>query len=227
MRTIFTQFLVCLIFAGVTAFSLRRLSEAKISAPELPGQIEEVLYLPSGVGLRFLSFGYQNTLSQLLWFNTISYFGKHYRQDQNYRWLGHMCSLVTALNPLAKHTYLFCSAMLAWEANEVELSNSLLTQSMRYHPDDWYLYYLRGFNYTYFLKDQRRGHEDFVAASKLPNANLLVVRLAAKTLSQLESPETAIEFLMDAIERTSDPSAKHALRVRLERLKHESMGSRP
>src|SRR5204863_759985 len=64
---------------------------------------EEILYVPNGTGLRFMSFGYTNILANLLWFNTINYFGKHYRADRNYKWLGHMCGLVTELDPHAIH----------------------------------------------------------------------------------------------------------------------------
>ena len=79
---------------------------------------QEVLYLPSGKGLEFISFGYKNFFSDILWFKTISYFGKHFGDDKNYKWLGHMCNLVTDLNPNALHVFRFCSNMLSWESEK-------------------------------------------------------------------------------------------------------------
>ena len=207
-----------LTFFALTSFSLFQLEKRVVPArPAI--QSDESLYMPNGTALNLISFGYHNALSQLLWFDTISYFGKHFRQDQNYRWLKHMCTLVTTLNPKNQDPFIFCAAMLAWEAKDVEGSNLLLTEAIRAHPDSWYLLYLRGFNHTYFLKDQQNALSDFVAASKIPGHHPLVTRLAAKKIAELDTPETAIEFLEDALTRTSDQNARKALLSRLSSLK--------
>ena len=189
-------------------------------------QDEEVLYLPNGQALQFISFGYQNALSQLLWFNTISYFGKHYQRDRNYRWLAHMCDLVTTLNPLADHTYLFCSTMLAWEASDPSTAIALLSKAISVNKTNWYWYYLRGFDSLFFLKDKVRAREDFTTASTLPGHPYFVTRLAARTVEELESTEAAVEFLRNMLEKTSDPSAHAALRGRLEKLEREALKQR-
>ncbi len=216
--TLRSSVLALLFFTLVTSYSLISLEKQII--PSRPAiQSDEALYLPNGTALSLISFGYQNALSQLLWFDTISYFGKHFRQDQSYVWLKHMCSLVTALNPKNKDPFVFCAAMLAWEARDVEGANTLLSRAIASHPEDWYLLYLRGFNYTYFLKDQERALRDFVTASKIPGHHPLVTRLAAKKMAELDTPETAIEFLEDALGRTSDQNARRALLGKLSILK--------
>ncbi len=182
---------------------------------------EETLYLPNGQALQFMSFGYQHALGQLLWFKTINYFGKHYQRDRNYRWLAHMCGLVTALNPALTHTYQFCATMLTWEANNVEASNQILSQAIEQHPRNWFFWYLRGFNYAFFLRDEQKAKDDFVSASRLPGAHPAVIRLAGKKLLNLSSPDTAINFLNEMIESTADPKARSALRERLQEAQYE------
>lgn len=62
---------------------------------------EELLYFPKGDKLSLVSLGFDNAVSNVLWFNTVSYFGKHYREDQRYHWLSHMCNVITDLDPSA------------------------------------------------------------------------------------------------------------------------------
>lgn len=175
----------------------------------------EALYLPSGKGLHFISFGFRNILANVLWFNAINYFGKHYATDRNFKWLGHMCNLVTDLNPRALHVYHFGGMMLAWEANLPESSVELVTKGIKHLPSDWSLMYLRGFTYMYFLKDNVRAKEDFVAAAKLPNAPAFIATLASKKLADLNSPQQAITFLNDMIRNTTDATVRSALEARL------------
>lgn len=217
--------LICLL-AG-SAFALTAFARVKVSLEETiykEDKAQEVLYLPNGTALRFMSFGYSNALAQLLWFQTVSYFGKHYQQDQSYEWLNHYCQLVVSLNPEMEHPYLFCSQMLAWEVHQPQRANDFLTLGIQQHPDNWYMRYLRGFNASYFLHDQSDALQDFIAASKLPGAPAMVARLAAKSIGQLESPEVAIEFLEEAISRADDPAARAALRAKLDRLRRSSEG---
>ena len=184
---------------------------------------DEALYLPDGRALKFISFGYRNALSDLLWFTTVSYFGKHFRKDQNYIWLGHMCDLVSRLNPHASHVYEFCGMMLAWEAGEPARAIEILNRAVRNSPENWYYLYLRGIIHTIFSKDVRSAKEDFIRAAKLPGAHRLVARLAARNIALLESPETAIEFLEQMLSTTSDPSMRAALEMRLDQIREGTM----
>jgi len=226
MRVFRFQLIALILALALAAFAALKLEQEKNSLTSaIAGQAEEVLYLPSGKALRFMSFGYRTVFSQLLWFNTISYFGKHFRQDQNYRWLGHMCKLVSNLDPRAEHVYLFCSTMLSWEANAPREALAVLNQGIESHPNNWYFHYLRGFNYLFFLKEPVRAKEDLMRAAELPGAEPFVARMAAKQIADLESTDSAVEFLRQTLRRTSDPVVRQALQNKIDRLTQG--GSRP
>jgi len=197
----------------VASYQSVNLSEER-SRPII-GPQAEVLYLPKGDHLQLLSFGFQNVLSHALWFNTINYFGKHFRQDRNYPWLSHMCDLVTALNNKAAHVYEFCAAMLSWEANKPDKSIELLSRAIEANPDNWYYYYLRAFNYMYFLHDGPKAQQDYVMASTLPGAHEITVRLAQRKLADFDDPAMAITALLDMIKRAKDQNQRQALEKHL------------
>ena len=114
----------------------------------------EALYLPSLESVEFVTFGYKNIVADLLWFKTISYFGKHYATDRNYSWLSHMCDLVTTLDKHALASYQFCANMLSWEADTPQLAIDLLSKAIQNNPNSWRMPYLRGFTYLFFLKNK-------------------------------------------------------------------------
>jgi tetratricopeptide (TPR) repeat protein len=207
-------------FFLLTAFSYREMSRLRRElAPEVQHE-HEALYLPSGKGLAFISFRFTNVFSDLLWFRTISYFGKHYRSDHDYRWLNHMCGLITTLDPQSRHIYEFCSLMLAWEAGKPDQALALLDKAIAADPEYWQYYYLRGINYAIFMHDEEQARLNFMLGAKKPDAPALLPRLAAKKLA-LSSPEMALEFLEDMIKGATDVNQRRALTEHYRKALHE------
>lgn len=187
-------FFAALAACGATiAFSLPRL-EAGTAGAETGS---EPVYLPKADYLRLISLGYDNVLADVLWFRTISYFGKHYRSDRAYPWLAHMCDLVTDLDPKAEHVYRFAGMLLPWEANEAEAGIRLLEKGTKVFPDSWLLYYWTGFNYYFFLDDLGTAADYLARAARLPDAHPSVAKLAALLASKHYGPEATLGFLSD------------------------------
>ncbi len=178
-------------------------------------QSREALYLPSAEAAVASSLGYRNVLAQLLWFNTINYFGKHYRGEKNYRWFSHMCDLVSRLNPRLSHVYPFCATLLTWEGDQPEESVRLLDRAVETFPSNWNFLYIRGFTKIYFLDDQTGGEADLVLAAQLPDAHPIIKSLAARTMVTRDGPDAAIQFLRNALRLTKEPAAREALQARL------------
>lgn len=209
-------FLLLLTTTWISLKGLEKLEPArKLAVASDPEQTTEALYLPSTAAAEISSLGYRNMLSHILWFNTINYFGKHYRREKNYRWFSHMCDLVTRLNPRLDYVYPFCSTLLSWEGDQPEESIKILNRAIQTFPLDWNFLYLRGFTKIFFLNDQAGGDADFIAAASLPDAHPIVKSLAARSLVSREGPDSAIQFLSNSLRLTKDPSARSALESRL------------
>jgi tetratricopeptide (TPR) repeat protein len=175
------------------------------------------LYLPSAEYIKFVTLGFDNFFSDVLWFNTINYFGKQLKGSRDYRWLNQMCDLVTELDPKKKYAFEFCSTMLSWETKDFEASNKILDRGIENNPDYWRLWYLRGFNYWYFFDDRQKAIRDMTRASKCPESPPFVATLAASLIADSEDIKNSIRFLEDMIRNSSDENAKNALIERLNR----------
>ena len=175
------------------------------------------LYLPDAEHVKLLTLGFNNFFSDLLWFNTINYFGKQFEGNKDYRWLGHMCDLVTQLDGNATHAFEFCGTLVSWEAKRFDETERLLTRAVELHPDSWRFLYLRGFNRWYFLNRQDLASEDFVHASKLPDAPAFLGSLASRMLAGQNNINMAIQLLQDLVKNSTDKKAKAALEEKLQR----------
>ncbi|MCB0328234.1 MAG: hypothetical protein KDD70_01185 [Bdellovibrionales bacterium] len=215
-----TKTLGALLFFGfISSWSLGQLHEFHSQKDEHE-KVREVLYLPNGTALSVLSFGYQNVLADVLWFKTVSYFGKHYRGDKDYTWLKHMCTLITDLNPRAEEVFAFCGTMLSWEVEDPRGAHDLFTKAIHYNPQYWRYYYLRGFISMYFLENQQAAEEDFARAATLTDAPVFLARLAASKMS-LSDPVAAVAFLTNMLETTEDPNQRAALADKLKQAKRK------
>ena len=178
---------------------------------------ETPLYLPSAQYLKPISFGFENFLSDVLWFHTLNYFGRQISNRENLQWFAHMCTLVSDLDPKALHVYEFCGTLLSWVAKEPEASNAVLTKGIEAFPEYWRLRYLKAFNAWYFLNDQQNAAMLLREAATLPDAPGFLASLASRLLATSHDPRTAVQFLSEVLRNTSNPSARDAI---LDKLKH-------
>lgn len=214
---------IVLIFLSFLGAGLARagLSRYPIPGRHDPEQAREMLFIPSPALARAVSLGYRNAVADLLWFKTIAYFGSHIEGDRNVSRLDTLCSSIMALNPHAQHVAVFCAQMLAWELNQPERAHHFLTIAIHNQPNDWMLYYLRGFFSLHFSKNTRAAADDLGKAASYPDCHPVVKRLAAKHIAALEGPQSAIAFIDILIDTETDTQTRKTLQKRRQELKEK------
>jgi hypothetical protein len=183
---------------------------------------EEVQYLPQPKAVKLLSFGYHNVLAHIIWFYSQNYFGKHYRSDQDYRWLSYMLDLITDLDPKNKSVYQFGSLILGWEAHLPEQAYKLLAKAIINDPKDWYFYFLRG-SLRYLVSDDPiKAMEDFKISAALPDAPPMIGTIAAKKIATTgENPQEAALFLRALASQFNNPLAEETLIKRAQEIERK------
>ena len=212
MKTLTLSLLSLAILFGSTTIKTK-LSNAE--AAQIKRQYQP-LYLPEAKFVKLLTGGFDNFTSDILWFNTNSYFGSQYQGEKDYRWMEHMCELVSRLDPRDAIRIESCATLLSWIVKDPEASNRLLDLGIEQNPDYWRLYYMRGFNYWYFLEDKDKAKKDLAHAASLPDTPHFVTSMAARLISDINAPKAAVEFLENQISATKDPTAKEALEEKLQ-----------
>jgi hypothetical protein len=181
-----------------------------------PSHIEEKpILLPKPALVRLTTLGYDSAVSDVLWFLTVNYFGKSFRNRGDFRWLHHYCSLTTELNPKITERYDFCATLLSWMAKNPLASNELLDRAITANPNSWRLRYLRSFNNWFFLHNPESGAEDLKVAATLPGAPPSISSLASRLISSSGDPQLAVDYLEEALLRTESEAARSALSLKL------------
>lgn len=169
------------------------------------------LYLPETDKVRLITLGFDRFFANILWFNTLNYFGKQLAAGADYNWLGHMCKLVSELDTKNRPVVEFCATMLSWVAQEPEISTQILRKAISVEPEYWRYRYLLGFNYWYFHEQPKKAKSILQKAALIQGAPTFLASLAARLTVQDGDPQLAIRLLDDLLRRTSDPRARQAL----------------
>lgn len=208
-------FLLLLLIVSLSAAKYSRDNIQFIQVQNSPTTDQTPLYLPKREAVKLITLGYEQFFSNILWFTTLNYFGSKIELNQKLPWFSHMCELVTDLDSKATHVFEFCSTLMSWITREPRRSTELLNKAIENDPEYWRYYYLRGFNYWYFLEELDNAANDFKTAATLENAPLFLSSLASRLLVSKDE-DSAIKFLMISIQNTKEEHAKKALQDKLQ-----------
>ncbi len=78
--------------------------------------VELHIQLPSPQLLEKLSLGYQNFLANILWIETIAYYGGAI-EKADYNYIQRLLSAIIQLNPNAEHAYYLADTAIPWQRN--------------------------------------------------------------------------------------------------------------
>jgi tetratricopeptide (TPR) repeat protein len=183
--------------------------------------LQEVLYVSSPKALKRLSLGYRGLMADIYWTRAVQYFGsRHHSGARDYRLLGPLLEITTALDPQLTIAYEYGSNFLAAPipqgAGDPQKAIELVQFGIRENPDQWRLYYDLGFIYYMELKDYRAAAEAFSHGSTLPNAHpFLKVMAAQMALHAGEIPMARMMWTIVYQSPKLDPDVKANARAHL------------
>jgi tetratricopeptide (TPR) repeat protein len=162
-------------------------------------QDPDLLFFSSPALVKKMSLGFDGLLADFYWMRTIQYYGRRDEADKRtirYKNLFTLLDITTTLDPNLLDAYRTGSSFLA-EAHPVgagkpEQAIQLLDKGISAHPQEWRLFYDKGFIYYWHLRDFKAAGEVWQAASRLPNAPYWMMGLAGMALSRGGAIEIAI-----------------------------------
>lgn len=206
--------------------SLRILNESPMM------QTAEVLYVPDERMSRLMMLGYDQAAADLLWLRTLGYFGHHFASDRQYEWLEFFIEQILALDPRFHKVYHWAGANVLYGRrftnDNVLTSNRFYEAALERFPDDHEAAYRLGLNYYIELRSkdpvEQRGYKEqglsyLEMAANMPTAPHRLRNLVASVATKLGKTQIAVQSLLDLLVQETDPEARRALQLRIERLK--------
>lgn len=201
----FFKYSLCLLVAFASASFLKGLL-----------QDSDQRVLPPPEGMEYYSFGFGETLSDLLWLNFIqnSYECTQKKvcvQDWGYRTL----KQASTLAPKFKSLYRLGASNLSILADDDEGAKEIFDRGLAQYPDDWEINYRAGYHYLIELDQPERAAVLFDRAAQF-GAPIWTRSLSANLYSRVGQLETSERILKDMLGYQMGPEWDRALKVRLE-----------
>ncbi len=163
-----------------------------------------LLYLPSGKYLKFVSLGFDEILSDLIYLWSIQYYSS-YHIENRYDYLERIYSnVISELDPHYLDPYLLGALIMNAEARRPEMALRLLDLGIEKNPDVWVLSFEAGFLCYNDIKDYSRAARYFEQALRAPDVHPLVRRMYAEMYNHAGDKPTSLQLWSEIFETSDD-----------------------
>ncbi len=182
--------------------------------------MEDVLLVSSPQFAKRASFGYSGLLADIYWMRVVQYFGnKHLKDSMEYKSLAPLLDITTTLDPNLVIAYEWGSTFLDQPppagAGDDAAAIALIRKGIKNNPENWYLYFTMGFIQYVGQHDYLAAARSFEEGSRVPNANPILKRMAARMLSDAGNPETARSLWEAIYQESSDKDLRRNAEIHL------------
>jgi hypothetical protein len=200
--------------------ALAAVSSSALESGRRRGRIgQELMYFPSGLGLRPLGLGHPLTLADLLWLRGIQYYGEHRLSDNRFLLAGHVFETITELDPHFVDAYVFGGIVLAGEGEDLKRGLRLLRRGMAWNPESWELAFETGFIYYVAAHDDIQAAHFFERARRLPGAPPLVTRFAAHLRARTGDDLAALVLWEEFLRSTTHPALRDLAEFKIQSIR--------
>jgi tetratricopeptide (TPR) repeat protein len=176
----------------------------------------DLLYFSSPPVVKALALGYDSLLADIYWMRAIQYYGRRdeaARRQIRYKNLPALLDIVTTLDPKMIDVYRAGSIFLA-EPDPVgaglpDAAIKLLEKGISCQPQEWRLWFDKGFVYFWHVKDFNQAGRVWLEGSRLKTAPRWMEALAASALSR----GGAVDIARELWRRQLEDSTREDVRV--------------
>ncbi len=215
-KTVAVLATIVVLFASV--YGLQHKIDSK---PRMPTNERLLLSFPSGDYLKSVALGFNSVIADLIWAHTMVTVGEHLRTKPGERLdasINHALDIITVLDPLFHDAYNLGSILLAMQADKVDESIILLERGIKNYPEDWRLYFIMGFNYTYYKKDDATALKYYEQVAKLPGHPTYISRLIGNLYANIGKIDMSLVFLEEAYKTFKDEKMREEIAKKIKGL---------
>lgn len=209
-----------LLFLALVPAAVWALLRAEEVRPASQG-LKELSYFPSGRTVQLFTAGHDISWADVAWFQTVQYYGKHRKTDQDLHMLGHLASIIADLDPHFLGVFRFVGFCLGQEGHDFPGGMRVLNRAIAENPDNWQPWFDAGFMYYVVKRDYRHANYYLSHAAKLPRHPPYVERMAGWVAGKGGYDLEARQFWADVLLTSDDPYLTQMARTYLERLKEK------
>jgi len=207
---------------AVLALLIGFASAAQSRLPAEPKALSREGFVPLPQVADLLAFGLEPVVADLHWLRAVQIVGTRGvgiadGADQ----IGRLIDVVTTLNPWVSHPYRFAAVWMADDEEHVREAIRLLDRGIEHHPDDWRMYFYKGFDQFYYLNEHEAAAETLARAVALPGSPSYLGRLVARLRSVTGDLDAAELFLRQMLTTADNEELEAQYRGALDEIQVE------
>ena len=220
MKVLFTRFGFALGVVALVVACHWALLQAQDARPRVEG-LQELSYFPNGKLVNVVAAGHGVSWADLAWFQTVQYYGKHRKSDQDFHMMGHLATVIADLDPTFFGVFRFVGFSLGQEGHDFEGGMRVLQRAIAQNPDNWQPWFDAGFLCFVGRHDYPRASYYLAHAAHLPGHPAYVERLAGWVTAKAGYKETAEAFWTEIMLRSDNAYLRNMAKKYLEKLRTE------
>jgi hypothetical protein len=185
--------------------------------PPRAGELDELLYYPSGAFVRQSTLGYETAAADVAWLRAVQYYGEHRLTDQKFDRIDHVMRIVGELDPRFEEPFVFGSFVLAQEMKQPDRGLALIRYGLDKNPGSWRLAFETGFLHYVCRHDYQAAARYFLLAARCPGHPEYADRFAAFASQKAGDTGMAI-LLWKRVMATGNKYMQDVARREIERL---------
>jgi len=209
------------VLIGVLLVSLLAAATVNVQEHRERPYLHSSLYLPSGKFIEQASLGYRNLVGDIVWFQSVQYFGDYSMRHHDLAYFDGLIQIVNELDPHFLFPYLFGAVVVSQDLGDLDRAVAILKRGMERNPTSWELPFEIGFlNYT-VARDRETAARYFELAGRLPGGGDRARRFAAFVYAKAGHTETSIRMWEEVAEHAEEPYMRELAERYLEKLRKE------
>lgn len=161
--------------------------------------------LASIESLDWLVGNYQHIVSDYYWLRAVEHFGNLDAHTKNYPLLGPLLERSLRLDGQFFKPAYVGGTILNTGSDNLKLSQQLVLDAMKFHPNRWELPFIVGFNSYMYLDNITDGIRYLEIASKLPGCPDRIPQIVARLSVEAAQPRIALALTDTMMETVTDP----------------------
>ncbi|MGD9345593.1 MAG: hypothetical protein PVH84_07000 [Candidatus Aminicenantes bacterium] len=194
-----------ILLVSLALFAGLKLRTDAIARYQVPGS--SIIYIPSGKSLKYVTFGYDSLMADLVYLWAIQYFSDQSIWER-FDHLDHIFSIIAELDPRYLDPYEIGALIAVYDAKDLDLALTILDRGIDKNPTQWIMPLQAGHFAQMFAKNFEVAQKYYKMAMAIEGAPDIAQRLYANAAFKISDYRTAWNTWLEIYETATDPRVK-------------------
>jgi tetratricopeptide (TPR) repeat protein len=193
--------IILVLLVSLVLFTGLKLKTDAVGRYQVPGS--SIIYIPSGKILKYVTFGYNSLMADLVYLWAIQYFSDQSIWER-FDYLDHIFSIVAELDPKYLDPYEIGALIAVYDARDLNLALKILDRGIEKNPTEWLLPLQAGHFAQMLAKNFEVAQQYYKKTMEIEGAPDIARRLYANAAFRISDYKTAWHNWLEIYETATD-----------------------